>query len=796
MKIFKKVPKKIILVLKVIVTTALCLLIVWKVDWANIWSSLKTANLYWIIAAFLIMVFNVFLSAYKWKILLAVHNIIFSFSQLSKFYFIGSFINNFLPSTIGGDSYRVFKTFPDDKSKIGSYLAVIMDRVTGLFFLTLMGVIGALIAFINDGDKLSEYFLVSGVGILFILMLGFIIIKFKGLKLRKLTVRYLPEKIRNISKVIDDYKGESFNIFLIAFISILFNILLVFSRVLMLFSVNQSCSFLDVVIVIAASNIISLLPITINGLGLRDGTFVYLLTYYGVSYEPAVIVAVLIRVLNIPLSLIGGIYYLRDKQSVEKKGSSIEEIQVYSHSKLPKVNWRKPLLNGIFYLQRNPIPYELKLLRSVEYKSPEYIRSLQEERLKNLLLHTWKNTEYYKQVLEESSVVRNGVVNLERFEDIPILTKDIIKREGDRLKAQNLPSYRKVYKNSSGGSTGKPLEFFQDTHYWNLNIASKIYRFETLGKKLGEKEMKIWGSLDDLLKGTEGVKIKFHNFLYNRKSVQCYQLNEVIINNIINEVNNFKPKLIWVFIDQMHIIAKYINENKIQVHKPVAIFAGATKVYDHARRDIEEAFGVPVIDFYGSRELGDVACECEKRKGLHIASLFNKVEVIDKNNNPVIGQEGDLVITSLMNYAMPFIRYRIGDRGKLTDRICSCGRGFPMIESISGRTMEMFFKSNGEILHPLLFINIIKEGFNINQIEKFQLVQEDYNRIVVKLVIENGIEMPLQQPVYSSVKEKIKNIMGAECEVVFDRVDSIPLTKHGKHLYTVCNLKNNLIENY
>jgi phenylacetate-CoA ligase len=149
-----------------------------------------------------------------------------------------------------------------------------------------------------------------------------------------------------------------------------------------------------------------------------------------------------------------------------------------------------------------------------------------------------------------------------------------------------------------------------------------------------------------------------------------------------------------------------------------------------------------------------------------------------------------------MNYAMPFIRYRIGDRGKLTDRICSCGRGFPMIESISGRTMEMFFKSNGEILHPLLFINIIKEGFNINQIEKFQLVQEDYNRIVVKLVIENGIEMPLQQPVYSSVKEKIKNIMGAECEVVFDRVDSIPLTKHGKHLYTVCNLKNNLIENY
>jgi phenylacetate-CoA ligase len=331
------------------------------------------------------------------------------------------------------------------------------------------------------------------------------------------------------------------------------------------------------------------------------------------------------------------------------------------------MNWRKPLLNGIFHLQRNPIPKELKLLRSIEFKSPGYILSLQEERLKNLLLHAWNNTDYYKQILEKCGVVRSGIVNLDRFEEIPILTKDIIKSEEKRLKAKSLPSYRKVYENSSGGSTGKPLKFYQDIYYWNLNVASKIYRFETLGKKLGEKEMKIWGSLDDLLKGSEGLETKLQNFLYNRKSVQCYQLTENIIMSIINEINKYKPKLIWVFIDQMQIIAKYINENKIQVHKPAAIFAGATKVYEHTRKEIQEAFGAPVIDFYGSREFGDVACECEKRKGLHIASILNKVEVVDKNNNSVKEQDGDLIITSLMNYAMPFIRYKIGDRGD-TDR--------------------------------------------------------------------------------------------------------------------------------
>lgn len=461
-----------------------------------------------------------------------------------------------------------------------------------------------------------------------------------------------------------------------------------------------------------------------------------------------------------------------------------------------KFNWRKPLIFGIFYLQRNPIPRELRRLREIEFKSSEYIFSLQQERLKNLLHHAWKNTDYYREVLEECGVVINGIVNLERFEEIPILTKDIIKKEGDRLIARNLPSYRKMYKNNSGGSTGIPLEFYQDTYYWKLNIASKIYRFELFEKELGDREMKIWGSLDDLLKGTEGLKVNLQNFLYNRKTIQCYQLTENIINNIIGEINKFKPKLIWSFIDQMQIIAKYISENKIKVHKPAAIFAGATKVFEHTRRDIEEAFGVPVIDFYGSRELGDVACECEQRKGLHIASLLNKVEVLDKSNNSVIEQDGNLVITSLMNYAMPFIRYRIGDRGKLTDRRCSCGRGFPLIESISGRIMEMFLKSNGEILHPLLFINIIKTEFGMNQIKKFQLVQENYNRIVIKLVYENSTEIPHNEPIFTSINEKIRSVMGAECEVLYEIVDSIPLTKHGKHLYTVCKLKKNLIENY
>jgi glycosyltransferase 2 family protein len=327
MKFFKKIPPKIVFLLKLTTTIVLCVLIIWKVDWPNVWLSLKTTNVYWIIAAFSVMILSVFLSALKWKILLDIHSINFSLMQLFKFYFSGSFFNNFLPSTIGGDSYRIIKTFQNGKNKTGSYLAVFMDRLTGVFFLILMGVAGALIAFVNYGDKLSKYFLLSGTAILIILITGFVMIKFKGFELKKLLLKYIPFKMKGFFRAIEDYKGKNYHIFLITSISILFNLLLVFSRVFMLFSVNQSCTYLDLVIVVAASNIISLLPVTINGIGLKDATFVYLLAHYGVSYDPAVVVAVLVRALNIPLSLIGGIYYMIDKNSAEVKKIPEREFQ-------------------------------------------------------------------------------------------------------------------------------------------------------------------------------------------------------------------------------------------------------------------------------------------------------------------------------------------------------------------------------------------------------------------------------------------------------------------------------------
>ena len=113
----------------------------------------------------------------------------------------------------------------------------------------------------------------------------------------------------------------------------------------------------------------------------------------------------------------------------------------------------------------------------------------------------------------------------------------------------------------------------------------------------------------------------------------------------------------------------------------------ADTLRDHMRARIERVYGCPVTNRYGSRELGDIAGQCSAVQGLHVFPWANYVEVVDDAGRPVgPGEEGELAVTSLINRAMPLIRYRIGDRGILArpGEGCSCGRPGQVLERITG----------------------------------------------------------------------------------------------------------------
>jgi phenylacetate-CoA ligase len=448
------------------------------------------------------------------------------------------------------------------------------------------------------------------------------------------------------------------------------------------------------------------------------------------------------------------------------------------------VNWRAPLIRAAFRLQNPTILRELDLIHSIE-RSPQKVRAIQEERLEKLLYHAWSQTDYYHEVLEHCGAVLNGRVNLDRFTDIPFLTKDIIRAQGDRLIAKSLPAGRKSHKNRSGGSTGQPVRFWQDNVYWGATIAIRTYHFSTVGKEYGQREMKIWGNERDLRLGTLGWKATLENFIYNRKFEQCWHLPEQRILEIIRHLNEWRPQMLWCFRDGINGLAKYINDHGIAVHRPAAVVLGGATVYPFMVQAIEKAFLAPAISAYGSREVGAVACQCSQRDGLHIASHAHVVETIGADERGVMEKDGELAITPLLNYAMPFIRYRIGDRGRLTERACACGRAFPLLDELTGRVVEVLRNPKGEQIDPGYFIWIMAEKINNTTLKKGQIVQEEDGSITVNLVLESGVDAPQATPHLNEIRKAMELVMGAECPIRFAFLDDIPLSESGKYPYIV-----------
>lgn len=449
------------------------------------------------------------------------------------------------------------------------------------------------------------------------------------------------------------------------------------------------------------------------------------------------------------------------------------------------MNWRAPAIKLALQFSNPAVLREKELLESLERAPQARVYDVQRERMERLLHHAWSQTDYYHDVLESCGAVRGGKVDLRRFEDIPFLTKDIIRAQGTRLFARKLPDGRRSSEITSGGTTGAPIRFLQDSGHWAANIGTRIYQFGTLGKGLGDSELKVWGNEGDLHKGTTGVVKRVENFVYNRRYQGAWYLSQERIVEIIDEINHWKPRLLWCFRDGIDAIAKHVNAHGITMHRPAAIVLGGSTVYPFVVKTIEQAFKAPVLSAYGSREVGGVACECLERQGHHISVNLALIETIDAAGRVVLEQDAELAITALAGYAMPFIRYRLGDRGRLTKRLCSCGRTLPLLDSVSGRLIEAFINSRGEQVDPLYFIMSFRMSWDQGTLRQYQLIQERDGSLTINLVPEVGYTLATVGLDFEDIKRKIRLVMGDDCRIEFRVVDDIPLAASGKFPYIV-----------
>ncbi|MCK5801345.1 MAG: phenylacetate--CoA ligase family protein [Lentisphaeria bacterium] len=408
----------------------------------------------------------------------------------------------------------------------------------------------------------------------------------------------------------------------------------------------------------------------------------------------------------------------------------------------------------------------------------EKLLHFQEKYLKQLILHAFENTLYYHRVFEEIGLVHGGLVDLSKFDKIPILTKDIFRKYYDELVSKDHAT-RKWYFNSSGGSTGEPLRFIQDHVYGKWGQAASCNWYETmLGiDELDARKVVLWGSERDIAKDGKGVEATVINWLCSSIFLNSFRMTEEDMKQYISKINSYKPELIRGYTGSLYELCKYAERTNTQIHSPKALVSCAETLDDQRREKLESVFGTKVYNFYASRETNNVAGEC-KQGLMHILACHNYIEILGADDKPVKeGVEGRVIVTNLHNHSMPFIRYEIGDMAVLGPQKCSCGSILPTLEKITGRITAHFVKKDGTVIHGGYFTRLF---YLKDWLHSFQAIQEDYKK--VRLVVVLADDMPDVEK--EEIEAKVRVVMGEDCEIMWDFVDDIPKTVSGKYLYT------------
>lgn len=426
---------------------------------------------------------------------------------------------------------------------------------------------------------------------------------------------------------------------------------------------------------------------------------------------------------------------------------------------------------------------KLTYLRRMQNLNKATLESSQKERLRILLMHAYRQVPYYQALFDVCGLVKQGEVNLERFTHLPLLDKDILRTQGAALHSADL-STRSWYEDTSGGSTGEPVRFVQDADYHGWMMATKLLFDEWTGYRLGDSKVVLWGSERDILAGGETLKTSLGRYLRNETMLNSFRMSPEEMHSFVDVINTHKPKQILAYVESMFELARFVEREGLEVYAPGAVMTSAGTLHDAVKQKIETVFRAPVYNRYGSREVGDVACtyDVHSQAGLYIVPTQH-VEILNEDGSPTPpGEVGEIVITLLSNFAMPLIRYRVGDMAVKADDGADA-LAWPALTSVTGRVTDMFLTKDGSRVYGEYFTHLF---YLRDWVKKFQVVQETYDCIVIKVVprVQGEFQPAKVKDELDAIKRDVRTAMG-ECDVAFEFVDDIAPTSSGKYRYTL-----------
>jgi len=431
------------------------------------------------------------------------------------------------------------------------------------------------------------------------------------------------------------------------------------------------------------------------------------------------------------------------------------------------------------YIKHSNLLSCYKTLRNHQWNTLEENKKIQRKKLYKLIEYAGQNIPYYKRIIQEYNIQFSEDTIFKDIKKFPLLTKDVIREHFNELYKFRDSTY---FLNHTSGSTGEPAIFYQDKYCSEWKTATKIFFDEWAGRRIGEPMVKLWGAIQDILKEGQGIKGYFRQQFYGVSTLNSFMMTEKNMYDYVRKINSIKPRLILTYTNSIDELARFVQDHHLTIFSPGAIMTSAGVLFPEIRKRVEEVFGASLFDNYGSRETGGIACNCKINQGLHLIPDIHYLEILDDNSREVnLGESGEMVVTLLTNYTMPLIRYTIEDRGIFSKKICSCGRGFPLLEKVEGRIRNMFRNKQGDLIDSGFFISLI---YFRDYVKKLQIIQKKVNYIVINLVLKDNQKIQEVKKDFENINKKIRLVMGEETKIKYNMVDEIKPGKAGKYMHT------------
>ena len=418
-------------------------------------------------------------------------------------------------------------------------------------------------------------------------------------------------------------------------------------------------------------------------------------------------------------------------------------------------------------------------LNQFDLLSPDEQERAAMARLRPLLQHAFSNVPYYAGVAREIGLQADEFICYDDLTKLPILTKAIIREHGARLTAQSAPSSA-IKANYTGGSTGEPTTFYQDAGYRSWAQADKVRCYERCNYVYGQPLIFLWGSDYDSSAHKSVPQRLVDRLGRNLIWLNTFDLSEQLMREYSAVIAAHAPVLIVGYVASLTMYARFLKSAGLPAPRPRGIQASAEVLTSADRELLREVFGCEAFDRYGCREVGLVAHECDAHRGLHLSPLCNLCEVVDAQGVAVQpGQAGRVIATNLHNYAMPFIRYDLGDLAVVAPEPCTCGRTTPLLRNIVGRTSDVIVCPGGRLLHGEFFTHLF---YGRDEVRQFQVIQES---LTIRLVVADGADT---EALCARLTEIIHEHGDPALDVRFELLDRIDTSASGKYRFTISKL--------